>query len=88
MENATLEGKDRTEDYPVETFRRLEAQLQAIRRRAMDLAAEKAAAAEPEGSYRVTEEHQDAALSELLSGSDQLLRLVGLRHGNADSGQR
>ena len=79
METAAAPSNDRKEDYPIAHFRRLEAQLQSIRNRAMKLASEKAAVDQPDGAYAVSLDHQNAALTELIADPHQLLRLVGLQ---------
>ena len=63
----------RREDFPVDSFRFLEARLQELRRRVMDRAAEIADAEEDSDSpmYRVEKEHIKKALDEFLTDVSQ-----------------
>lgn len=62
------EKQRRREDFPVDSFRYLEARLQELRKRVMDRAAEIADAAEDADAsvYRVERVHIETALDEFL----------------------
>ncbi len=67
LTTSTNHKDHRREDFPVESFRYLEAKLQLVRKRIMDLAAEIAEAkALTPTVYRVEKGHIDDALFEFL----------------------
>lgn len=75
----TAEMADRREDFPVESFRFLEAKLQEIRRVVMKAAAELADRDAPQSDvYRVERRHVTKALESVLSDPDRCKRAIGL----------
>jgi len=77
--NTSQEGR-RREDFPVESFRYMEAKLQRVRKLIMDLAAQIAASKDPSAAeYRVGKEHIDEALSEFLSDRSTAENELGIK---------
>jgi hypothetical protein len=73
------EGR-RRENFPVESFRYLEAKLQKVRKLIMDLAARIAADKDPDSPvYRVGKEEIDDALSEFLSDQATAESQLGIK---------
>ena len=77
--STSQEGR-RREDFPVESFRYLEAKLQQLRKLIMDLAAQIAAGKDPDSPvYRVGKEQIDDALSEFLSDQATAESQLGIK---------
>ena len=85
--STSQEGR-RREDFPVESFRYLEAKLQRVRKLIMDRAAQIAAGKDP-GSpvYRVGKEQIDDALSEFLSNQATAESQLGIKHLPVESSE-
>ncbi len=85
MSDAKHRDGKRREDFPLDSFRYLEAKMQELRKRVMDRAAE---LAEVTGSqpdvYRVEKQHVDKALAELLLDSESALYAIGLKEQHDD----
>jgi len=79
---STSQDVRRREDFPVDSFRYLEAKLQRVRRLVMDRAAEIAESRDPSPEvYRVCKEHVDDALREFLSDSASAESQLGIAPG-------
>ena len=86
--STSQEGR-RREDFPVESFRYLEAKLQQLRKLIMDRAAQIAAGKDPDSPvYRVGKEQIDEALSKFLSDRATAERCLGIKQSPGEPSAR
>ena len=78
--SGTAQARKRREDFPVESFRYLEAKLQQVRKVVMNGAAEIADLTDSRPEfYRVEKRHVDHALAEFLGDPDAAMERLGVR---------